>query len=417
MTQVTLHAIDGSGDLLVEADEESVEVLEKSPGSTGDLFRARISVTVAGGSAQTIDCMIDESTGTVSAGPDVLAALRGHPLDDPAVAAQVAAAEAPTVDVTQLAAADDQAETEAAAGATEAEAAEAAQLEADRAAVPVENPVENPAENAAETPAESHPVADAGPTAEAEPAAAAQPAESGAAAAAAAAAAAPEDGEREREAYRVQYEDWLLGMAPLTMYNAADTAKTIDEMSWSGATGRQALDANTWTVDVSLIAQGTPVTGGPYRLTIRNDGVAYTIYVDAQVFDYLEALRQQPAAGAEPAAEAGGQTATAAAGEEAAEAWLSTVRPLDQTLVAELRADASHVLWFGNSEAPDTIVVDWDDLETHLGEWRQVAEVGWTGPLKCRDTAAERDIEIEDAVLHANGGEGLWIAVATVPTG
>ena len=152
-------------------------------------------------------------------------------------------------------------------------------------------------------------------------------------------------------------------------------------------------------------------------MTIRNDGVAYTVFVDGQVFDYLEALRQQPAAGAGPAAaQTGGETAAAGAGTAAA-AWPPTVRPLDQALLAELRAEPDHVLWFGNSEAPNTVVVDWDDLAMRLNEWRHVAEVGWTGPFTCRDTATERDIDIEDAVLHATSGEGLWIAVATVPTG
>ena len=252
MTQVTLHAIDGSGDLLVEADEESVEVLEKSPGSNGDLFRARMSVTVAGGSAQTIDCMIDESTGTVSAGPDVLAALRGHPLDDPAARRKSPLPRRPP------STSPSSPPRTTGSRPKRRPAPHRPRPPRRRSSRPIvrrsrREPGGNPGR---EPPGGGHRCAgratagrgnstDGGSTAGGQRHCCGR-------------RGLAVDGERELEEFRVQYENWILGMAPLVMYNAADTTKTIGEMSWSGAAGRQALDANSWTVDVSLTAQGTP---------------------------------------------------------------------------------------------------------------------------------------------------------------
>src|SRR5437870_1024784 len=209
MTALTVHSLDGSGDVVVDADVDSLKLINKLADQGGSLFKAQITVTAGDGPAEEIECMIDEAAKTVMVAPDVLARLQGVPpaeeedidLDDPFAAAVASSFAAPTADATSevLGAAEGAPQAATAGGAAATE--------------------------------ETSPDASA---------------------AAAAAELTPAAGDAAQQEYYEQFEAWILSQQPIAVYHGTDTTRVLHGLAWRGAANRQPMDRALWSLEAML---------------------------------------------------------------------------------------------------------------------------------------------------------------------
>src|SRR3954469_10491026 len=407
MTQLTIYTLDGSAELEVDADLESLDLQSKVAQDAGDLFHATLTVTVGTEAAQQIECVIDEGEQKIYVTAELLAELRGEtpeeipaPPPDPMAegvepeppapwdpspeeveAAEVADAEPPPAEP----------DSEGPPAAPPAPAAAAAEEPAQPAAAEQTQPAAPPAPAAeAEEPAQPAAAEQTPPAAPPAPAAAeaAEPAQAEvdpAVTEAEPVAAAADDA---TEQYHEQLEQWILGQAPLVVYDAADTSRSMNGIAWVDGTNRQDLGPGSWSLQAMVTKDSADLPGGPHQLTIvYNDG-SYVVYLAGEHFDALAAAPAETAEGWE--------------GNAAAEG----TRLFDEVLLHEL--EAGGVVYQAGGEVAQ-IEVDWADLAMSRVTWTPVTG-GWTGPLSPR-VAGSTDEHVASAIVHAAAGETIWLEI------
>src|SRR4051812_18105885 len=250
MTQLTIYTLDGSAELEVDADLESLDLQSKVAQDAGDLFHATLTVTVGTeAAAQQIECVIDEGEQKIYVTAELLAELRGETPEE--IPAPPPDPMAEGVEPEPPAPWDPSPEQVEAAEVADAEPPPA---EPDSEGPPAAPPAPAAAEAAEPAQAEVDPA-----VTEAEPV-----------------AAVADDA---TEQYHEQLEQWILGQAPLVVYDAADTSRSMNGIAWVDGTNRQDLGPGSWSLQAMVTKDSADLPGGPHQLTIvYNDG-SYVVYL------------------------------------------------------------------------------------------------------------------------------------------
>ena len=396
--QLTLHSNDGRT-LEVSADLDSLDIEAVVDGTT--LYKAQLSVMIAGGPAQQIACIFDEADGAampISVTADDMNALRSA-----AGVADEGELPPPSTSTEENDAAVEEAIVAAAPViediGPEPEPEPAADTDAP-AAVAEPAPVAEPAAATAHQPDVEHPAAqpDAAQPAAAQPdaaqPAAAQPAAAQPDAAQQPAAEQVAQPAAQQDTYYEEYESWILTQQPVVIYHRTDTSRSLAGLTWSGGANRVQENSGTWTVEVTLLDGAETQPGAPHHLTIQPDGERYYVFLDAADFDAVEGARN---AAAGPA----GASGAAADG----------VEPFDDLAIEALRvaAESDRATFLSGTFAPAEVTVDWDALAADRAQWTKVAGVGWTGAVKCVPAGGTEMTEVAGAVLHAEAGQPYWL--------
>lgn len=105
--------------------------------------------------------------------------------------------------------------------------------------------------------------------------------------------------------YYEQTESWIAAnLRPLVLYDASDTNRSLQDLSWNGGGDREIRQDGSWAFSATLrTADGTEVPGGPHRITVVRAGDDFYLYLDAGHF----AAAQEVLASRGPTEEAFGE--------------------------------------------------------------------------------------------------------------